>query len=148
MKIGRLPALVRTTTFRLALLHATIFIGFAATLLVYLYYETAGALARQAGEKLNAEFAALTTAYSRGGFDRLPQAVTERSSARGQFYYLLTGGDNRKVEGDFDVLPAEPPRAGRAPVDVDFQYDSRTIDGQVSRRSAKGRIARLNEGGV
>ena len=48
MKIGRLPALVRTTTFRLALLHASIFILFSASLLAYLYYETAGHLDRQA----------------------------------------------------------------------------------------------------
>jgi signal transduction histidine kinase len=148
MKIGRLPALVRTTTFRLALLHASIFIGFAASLLAYLYYETAGYLDRQAGDELNAEFAALSAAYNRGGFDRLNQSVIERSSARGQFFYLLMGGNGRKVSGDFDVLPAEPPRAGRAPVDVPFQYDGRTIDGQMSRRSAKGRISRLSGGGV
>jgi hypothetical protein len=56
MKIGRLPALVRTTTFRLALLHASIFILFSASLLAYLYYETAGHLSRQAEAELNAEF--------------------------------------------------------------------------------------------
>jgi len=148
MKIGRLPALVRTTTFRLALLHASIFIGFAASLLAYLYYETAGYLDRQAGEELNAEFAALSQAYTRGGFDRLAQSVDERSSARGQFFYLLVDGGSRKVKGDFDVLPAQPPAAGGAPVDVKFQYDGRTIDGQVIRKSAEGRISRLSNGGV
>lgn len=148
MKIGRLPALVRTTTFRLALLHASIFIGFAASLLAYLYYETAGYLARQAGDELNAEFAALSQAYTRGGFDRLVQSVDERSSARGQFFYLLVDGAGRKAKGDFDVLPAEAPKAGGPPVDVKFQYDGRTIDGQVSRRSAEGRISRLSNGGV
>lgn len=146
MKIGRLPALVRTTTFRLALLHASIFILFAASLLAYLYYETAGHLERQATTELNAEFQALSAAYRSGGFDRLNQSVIERSSARGQFFYLLQDGTAQKVAGDFDILPAPAPNSGV--VDVKFQYEGRTADGQPSRRSAEGRISRLSEGGV
>jgi signal transduction histidine kinase len=144
MKIGSLPALVRTTTFRLALLHASIFILFSASLLAYLYYETAGQMSRQAETELNAEFQELSAAY-RGGIDRLNQAVTERSVARGKFFYLLLDGNGQKLSGDFDVLPAAAP-AGQV-VDVQFEYDARTRDGP-SRRSAEGRISRLSEGGV
>ena len=116
MKIGRLPALVRTTTFRLALLHASIFILFAASLLAYLYYETAGRLDRQASSDLNAEVQELSAAYRGGGMDRLNQSVTERSSARGKFFYLLQGADGAKLAGDFDVLPhAAPAVLGREP---------------------------------
>ncbi len=147
MKIGRLPALVRTTTFRLALLHASIFILFSASLLAYLYYETAGHLDRQAEAELNAEFQELSAAYRGGGLDRLTQAVNEkRSSARGKFFYLLLDTDGGKISGDFDVLPAPAP-VGQV-VDVKFDYDARTVDGQPSRRSAEGRISRLSEGGV
>ena len=145
MKIGSLPALVRTTTFRLALLHASIFILFSASLLAYLYYETAGHMSRQAETELNAEFQELSAAY-RGGIDRLNQAVTERSQARGKFYYLLLDGNGQKLSGDFDVLPAAAP-AGQV-VDVQFEYDARTPDGEPSRLSAEGRISRLSEGGV
>jgi signal transduction histidine kinase len=145
MKIGSLPALVRTTTFRLALLHASIFILFSASLLAYLYYETAGHMSRQAETELNAEFQELSAAY-RGGIDRLNQAVTERSQARGKFYYLLLDGNGQKLSGDFDVLPAAAP-AGQV-VDVQFEYDARTPDGAPSRLSAEGRISRLSEGGV
>jgi len=148
MKIGRLPALVRTTTFRLALLHASIFILFSASLLAYLYYETAGHLDRQADAELNAEFQELSTAYRRGGVDRLDQAVFERSQARGsKFFYLLQDPGGQKMEGDFDVLPASPPPVGQV-VDVKFEYDRKTIEGATSRRSAEGRISRLNEGGA
>ena len=146
MKIGRLPALVRTTTFRLALLHASIFILFSASLLAYLYYETAGHLGRQAEAELNAEFGELSAAYRGGGLDRLKQAVTERREARGKFFYLLQDGSGQKIEGDFDVLPAPAP-LGQV-VNVEFAYDARTIQGQPSRRSAEGRISRLSEGGV
>jgi signal transduction histidine kinase len=147
MKIGRLPALVRTTTFRLALLHASIFILFSASLLAYLYYETAGHLGRQAEAELNAEFSELDAAYRGGGFDRLNQAVVERSFARGKFFYLLTDPDQRKISGDFDVLPAPAPPAGQV-VDVKFEYDARTVgEEQPSRRlSAEGRISRLPDG--
>lgn len=147
MNLGRLPALVRTTTFRLALVHASIFIVFAASLLGYLYYETAGQLDRQATEELNAEFQELSAAYRGGGFDRLNQAVIERSEARGKFFYLLQDADGAKSSGDFDVLPAPAPPVSEV-VDVKFNYDARTPDGAPSRRSAEGRISRLSEGGV
>ena len=145
MKIGRLPALVRTTTFRLALLHASIFILFSASLLAYLYYETAGHLSRQAEAELNAEFQELSAA-NRGGFDRLNQAVTERSGARGKFFYLLQDGTGQKIAGDFDFLPAPAPE-GQV-VDVTFDYDAPSANGGLNRRSAEGRISRLAEGGV
>lgn len=145
MKIGGLPALVRTTTFRLALLHASIFILFSASLLAYLYYETAGHLSRQAGIELNSEFSELNEAYRGGGLDRLNQSVAERSSARGKFFYLLQDPDGHKVSGDFDVLPAPAPEVGKV-VDVKFNFDVRTIEGQTARRSAEGRISRLADG--
>lgn len=145
MKIGQLPALTRTTTFRLALLHASIFILFSASLLAYLYYETAGQMSRQAETELNNEFQELSGAY-RGGIDRLNQAVTERSEARGKFFYLLLDSNGQKLSGDFDVLPAAAPE-GQV-VDVQFEYDARTVDGQPSRRTAEGRISRLSQGGV
>src|SRR5215813_13584061 len=144
MKIGRLPALVRTTTFRLALLHASIFILFSASLLAYLYYETAGHLDRQAETELNAEFQELNAAYINGGFNRLNQSVAERSSARGKFFYLLQDPSGDKTAGDFDVLPAPPPPQIGQVINVNFAYDARTIEGQPSRRSAQGRISRLS----
>ncbi len=147
MKIGRLPALVRTTTFRLALLHASIFILFAASLLAYLYYETAGRLDRQASSDLNAEFQELSAAYRGGGMDRLNQSVAERSSARGKFFYLLQGADGVKLAGDFDVLPHAAPAVGQV-IDVPFGFNALTANGQPTRRSAEGRISRLNGGGV
>lgn len=145
MKIGRLPALVRTTTFRLALLHASIFILFSASLLAYLYYETAGHLSRQAEAELNAEFQELSAA-NRGGFDRLNQAVTERSGARGKFFYLLQDSTGQKSAGDFDFLPAPAPED--QVVDVNFDYEVRNPGGEPVRRSAEGRISRLSGGGV
>src|SRR5690349_18414691 len=141
MKIGRLPALVRTTTFRLALLHASIFVLFSAALLAYLYSETAVHLNRQANAELTAEFRQLNEAY-RGGLDRLAQSVRERSEARGKFFYLLLDPDMRRIEGGLDVLPAAAPPLGQV-VDVRFNYNARVVGGELTRRSAEGRISRL-----
>jgi signal transduction histidine kinase len=145
MKIGRLPALVRTTTFRLALLHASIFILFTASLLAYLYSETAGHLGRQASNELTAEFRELSEAYRGGGMDRLAQSVRERSEARGKFFYLLMDLDNQRLEGGLDKLPATAPPIGQV-VNVPFMYEAKAINGQASRRSAQGRISRLPDG--
>lgn len=145
MKIGRLPALVRTTTFRLALLHASIFILFSASLLAYLYYETAGYLGRQAAGELTAEFQELAAAYRGGGLDRLDQSVEERMAVRGKFFYLLQNAEGEKIRGDFDELPADQPPPGQL-VNVKFNYDRPTSNGQTTRRSAEGRISRLSEG--
>jgi signal transduction histidine kinase len=145
MKIGGLPTLVRTTTFRLALLHASIFILFSASLLAYLYYETAGQLGRQAESELTAEFSELSEARRLGGLDRLNQSVGERAGRGGKFSYLLQDPDGHKISGDFDVLPAPAPDVGET-VDVKFDYDAPTIGGQAARRSAEGRISRFADG--
>ncbi len=143
MKIGRLPALVRTTTFRLALLHASIFIVFTASLLAYLYYETAGHLGRQADSELTAEFRELSEAHRLGGLDRLTQSVTERAGRGGKFFYLLNDPDGHRISGDFNVMPTTAPPLGQV-VDVSFAYDAPdVIKGAPVRRAAEGRISHM-----
>ncbi|MFC7290869.1 sensor histidine kinase [Hirschia litorea] len=146
MIIGRLPAFTRTTTFRLALVHTALFIFFAGALLFYLFSATAGRLERDDSDALYSEVTALTAAYASGGFSRLSQSVSERSSSRGAFLYLLVDAQGTKVAGDFDVLPAQPPQAGQ--IYVPFSYDARNYDGQVQRKQAEGRIIRFQDGTV
>ncbi len=146
LPIRRLPALFRTTTFRLALVHAALFIVFCGALLIYLFSATAGRLESEAADELNSEFQTLTTAYASGGFDRLNQSVIERSSVRGAFFYLLTDPNGTKVSGDFDMLPAQPRDSGA--INVPFIYEARNIDGQVQRKQAEGRIMRFPDGNV
>ena len=138
MDLSRLPAFTRTTTFRLALVHTALFIFFAGALLFYLFSATAGRLERDDSDALNSEVNALTAAYTSGGFSRLSQSVSERSSARASFLYLLVDSEGKKVAGDFDFLPAEAPNAGE--IYVPFSYDSRNYAGVVQRNRAEGRI--------
>jgi signal transduction histidine kinase len=68
--------------------------------------------------------------------------VRERSEARGKFFYLLLDPDKHRIEGGLDMLPAAPPPLGQV-FDVRFNYNARSIGGELTRRSAEGRISRL-----
>ena len=84
-----LPTFMRTTTFRLAVVHAFMFLLFTFGLLVYLFYSTAGYMRSQSVRELDDEVQALAASFNAGGMDRLNQTVIERSSVRGPFFYVL-----------------------------------------------------------
>ena len=145
MKIRRLPAFFRTTTFRLALVHAALFILFSAALLVYLYVRTAGRLESAAQEELLTEVRAAIESHTKGGFEGLNQTIIERPSSS-PFYYLLLDENGAKVSGDFNTLPAEAPLIGQA--NVKFEYEARTFQGQLQSQQARGRMVRFQDGSV
>src|SRR5262245_45331517 len=68
---GGLSALVRTTTFRLAVAQAVVVLVFILALLVYVYTVTAGQLLADADAAADQEYAALEQAYAEGGKRRL-----------------------------------------------------------------------------
>ena len=141
-----LPALLRMATFRLALLHAGLSILFAVAVLGFLYTTTALDLQRAADEALDDEFSALAAAYGEGADERLNQAIIERASTRGRFFYLMTGPDGLKIAGDFDALPAQPPERGVG--QIRFRYAAINPEGREVQRWAEGRLARLPTGGA
>ena len=141
-----LPALVRMATFRLALLHAGLSILFAVLVLGFIYSTTALDLERAANEALDDEFSALAAAYGEGAEARLNQAIIERGSTRGRFFYLMTGPDGDKIAGDFDALPALPPERGVG--QIRFRYTAIDPEGQEVLRWAEGRLAMLPTGGA
>jgi signal transduction histidine kinase len=142
----RLPSLFGTTTFRLAMIHAGMFAGFAALLLAYLFASTAVDLERRFNQGLTAEINSLMAAYATGGLSRINQAVIERSSARGPYFYLLTTEDGGKISGDFDLLPVDV--QGPYPRPVDFQYELASPDGAISTHRAEGQIVQLPDGSL
>lgn len=75
----RLPTLVRTTTFKLALLHSALFGVFVLGLLVYLYASTVVYIRSEAGASLDAEITELVQAYRTGGLVRLNQSIDRKS---------------------------------------------------------------------
>lgn len=140
----RLDALLRTTTFRLALVQAGVVLAFVVALLVYVYVATAGQLTRDAAEAANQEYAALERAYAEGGIRRLNQEVVERAARQGPFLYMLADANGEVVTGDFGRLPLTP---GEADQRVDFPFERMAGD-KIERGRALGRVGRLLGGPI
>jgi hypothetical protein len=137
-------ALLRTTTFRLALAQAGLVLAFVVALLAYVYVATVGQLKRDSDALADQEYAALERAYSEGGIRRLNQEVVERSARQGAFLYVLAENDGAVITGDFQRLPAVP---GEASERLDFNFES-AADGEVRRGRARGRVGRLLNGPI
>ena len=58
-----LTNLLKTSTFRLAVIYLALFAASAITLLAYVYWNTAGFLARQTDEAVEAEITGLAEQY-------------------------------------------------------------------------------------
>jgi hypothetical protein len=138
-------ALLRTTTFRLALAQAGVVLGFVVLILIYVYFATVGQLNRDSDALADQEFAALERAYGEGGIRRLNQEVVERAALQGPFLYVLAEGDGRIVSGDFERFPT--PLPGEATERVDFGFEL-TAAGETRRGRARGQVGRLLNGPI
>jgi hypothetical protein len=127
-------ALLRTTTFRLALAQAGVMLAFVVALLAYIYFATIGQLTRDTDVLLDQEYATLERAYAEGGIRRLEQEVAERAARDGPLLYVLAESNGRVLVGDFTTLPAS---ARTAPTHFDFNVP----DG--SGAEARGVVGRL-----
>lgn len=136
----RLDALLRTTTFRLALVQAGIVLAFVVALLLYMYVATAGQLISDSDELADEEFATLERVYNEGGLSRLNQEVLERVARDGPILYALAQSDGTIIAGDFQRLPTLPGGDGER---VDFTFEAPNEAGVVVRIRARGRIGRL-----
>lgn len=142
----RLDALLRTTTFRLALVQAGVVLAFVVAMLVYVYFATVGQLVRDSDALADQEYATLERAYAEGGMRRLNQEVVERAARQGPFLYVLAESNGTVVTGDFQQLPAAPEET---PERVNFNFERVDDDTDaVVRGRASGRIGRLINGPI
>ena len=114
-------ALLRTTTFRLALVQAGIVLLFVVALLIYLYVATIGQLNADSDVLAEQEYAALESAYGEGGMRRLNQEVVERAARQGPLLYVLAESNGVVITGDFPQLPTVP--VGETMQQVDFSFE-------------------------
>lgn len=140
-----LGALLRTTTFRLAVVQAGAVLLFVVALLIYVYFTTAGQLLRDSDDLAAQEYLTLERAYGEGGIRRLNQEVVERAARPGPMLYALADRDGRIVAGDFPLLPAALP--GEALQPVDFNYDLHDAS-TPARGRARGQVGRLLNGPI
>jgi signal transduction histidine kinase len=141
----RLDALLRSTTFRLAIVQAGVVLAFVVALLLYIYVETAGQLIRDSDVLADQEYASLERAYAEGGIRRLNQEVVERAARPGPMLYVLAESNGAIITGDFQQLPALP---GESAERVDFNFDKADDNGTPRHGRARGREGRLLGGPI
>ena len=134
--------LLNTTTFRLVLIYLALFVTSAIILLGYVYWNTAGFLARQTDEAVQAEITGLAEQYAQGGLAQLVHTVIQRSRDPRQSLYLVVDARGSILAGNLDRRPA----ATLGPDGwLDFQYHRRTMDG-TEEHTARARAFDLTDG--
>ena len=134
--------LFRTTAFRLALVYLLLFAASAFALIAFIYWNTAGFMASQTDETINAEILGLREQYTQSGLPGLRQVIIERSAGGGTGLYILANADFSRIAGNLSAWPDVPMGQGDW---VYFTYD-RTSPGEVERRSARARHFELRGG--
>lgn len=134
--------LLKTSTFRLAVLYLGLFAASAIMLLAYVYWNTAGFLVRQTDEAVQAEITGLAEQYAQGGLPLLVHTVIQRSRDPGSSLYLVLDPGGRVLAGNLDVRPAAEPGADGW---MDFIYSRKGLEG-VELKAARARAFVLAEG--
>ena len=139
----RLPAILRTTPFRLTLLFLALFAAAAAAFLGYIYVATAGEVTRRADADVGREIASLQAVYAQGGEAALNGALIERAAGDRPYLYLLMSKDGHPVTGNIAATPVDPPTAE---AHANFRVTETDPDGAVTKRDSWGRQVRLQGG--
>jgi signal transduction histidine kinase len=130
----RIARLLRSSTFRLAVLYMALFGASVAVLLTFIYWSTAGYMALQTDDTIEAEVTGLAERYRLSGLDGLIRSIDERVSRNpnGGAVYLLTDDQLTPLIGNLDRWP-------RASRDSDgwlnFSLEQATSEGEVTHRA-------------
>lgn len=110
------PALIRSSTFRLALMYLALFGASVMLLLGFIYWFTAGYMARQADATIERELEGLAARYEFGGVAGLSALIGERVARQrptGTSLYLLVDARYQPLVGNLNAWPGvEPNRDG------------------------------------
>ncbi len=132
--------LLSTTTFRLALVYLTLFMVSASALLGYLYWNTAGFLARQTEATVHAETSAFVTLLDEGGRAALVHAIITKSRDPRQNLFLLEDAKGEKLGGNLEAWPDKTPDLQGW---INFNYARRTAEGDIEIQEAQAMATRL-----
>jgi len=106
---GPLRRLLRSTTLRVALLYVVLFAGSVSALLGFVYYATAGYLARQTDAAIADEVAELANRYREGGVHALARVISNKATANiaRRSVYLLADENLDPIAGNITRWPEE-----------------------------------------
>ena len=141
----RATRLLRSATFRLALLYAVVFGGSVLLVLGFIYWSTASYMARQADQTIEAEIESFAERYRVSGRGGLTALIQERLSRRpaGASIYLLAAPDLTPLAGNLRGWPRVEPDAGGWLV---FRLGDATSRGDPEIHGARARSFRLRGG--
>jgi signal transduction histidine kinase len=130
----RLAHLLRSSTFRLAVLYMALFGASVAVLLIFIYWSTAGYMAVQTDDTIEAEVTGLAERYGISGLDGLIRSIDERLSRKpnGDAVYLLTDDQFKPLIGNLDRWPQIAVDGGGW---LNFSLEQSTDDGNVTHRA-------------
>lgn len=125
------------------MVYLALFLASSSALLGYLYWNTAGFLARQTEVTVQAEIAALVTQFDGGGRAALVHGVITKARDPRQNLFLLEDADGEKLGGNLDIWPTTAPDTAGW---LNFDYQRRTIEGDFEIHEAQAVATRLPGG--
>lgn len=136
--------LLRSSSFRLAALYAGMFGASVLILLAFIYWSTAGYLARQTDATIESEIKGLAEQYRQRGVSGVAAVLRERiaNDKDGVTVYLLTSPDLSRLVGNLNRWPSQQPDTQGW---VEFQLSYRA-DENRRPRLARARVFRLRGG--
>jgi len=104
-------SLLRTSTFRLALVYMVLFAGSVLILLGFIYWSTVAYMAEQTDATIRAEITGLAEQYRQRGLNGLEQTIAERveRDPDGSSVYLIATPNRRPIAGNLSPWPNATP---------------------------------------
>jgi len=135
--------LIHTSAFRIAALYLALFGISVSGLLGFIYWQSAGFIARQTDQTVAAEITGLAEQYRQLGLGGLIRIVAERSRNQRASLYLLTDPLWQPRAGNIDQWPSAPEEADGW---LTFPYE-RPVGGKMRTHAARARHLALPDGG-
>lgn len=107
--MARLNRLIKTTTFRLALLYTALFAGSVGALFAFVFINTNVFAERQIEAAIQAEVQSFQETYQRSGLTGLIQSINRRvdPNVRTDGIYLLTDPNQNRITGNLTSWPKD-----------------------------------------
>ena len=136
----RLAELLKSSTFRLALLYMILFAGSASMLLGFIYWSTVAFMAEQVDTTIETEIQALAEQYRQRGLNGLVQSINSRveRNTDSSALYLFTWPTYRPLAGNLAAWPKEAPSEGGW---LDFPLED--PEGELDELAARARVFEL-----
>ncbi len=134
--------LLRTTTFRMALVYLMLFGLSVFVLLGFVYWSTSNISTTQTDETIDAEITGFAERYRLTGLQGVAAIVRERSQNQRQSLYLLADIQRRPIAGNLTAWPDVPTEEGGW---LEFTY-SRSVGGKEEVHAARARHLELQGG--